>query len=228
MARYELLNAQDHGILRLCGRSPSEPSLAVIVPSEFASAAAHCPVLFSKDPETGHFYAGALMGFKSGESFLHQIRERTGFEPLSLQRDGFFTIDDDITIDRDNPRFSDTVGEPLFEDDLSPSPYLRQMQRLIGEFKAGLTAASSFIQQMLDLRLIEAIDIRATFEDGETITLEGLYTVSMDKLQELEEQTITELFRKNYLHLIYSMHISLNQIPVLCRLRNSSIKLEEK
>jgi hypothetical protein len=89
MTTHQLLNPQDHGQLRLSRRTGMEPHFAQIVPSEFVAAAIACPILFSKDPATGAFYAGAVLGLKPEEGALKTIEERGGFEPLSLQRDGF-------------------------------------------------------------------------------------------------------------------------------------------
>jgi len=57
MSSRERLNPRDHGHLRLRPRSGPEPHFVQIVPAEFAPAAACCPIMFSKDPTSGAFYA---------------------------------------------------------------------------------------------------------------------------------------------------------------------------
>ena len=42
--------------------------------------------------------------------------ERGGFNPLMLQRDGFFLSEQHIAIDREHARFSETDGDPLFDE----------------------------------------------------------------------------------------------------------------
>jgi len=221
MTRIEPLNPRDHGGLRLRNRLPPDPGFPLIVPAEFAAAAAACPILFSKDPETGRFYAGALLGFKPGESFLGDIRARTDFEPLSLQRDGFFVSGEHMMIDRDNPRFSELEGEPLFDDALQPGLPLRQMQRVISQLQSGLEASDLFIRQLLELKLIEPVDIDAKFDNGEKLVLEGLYTISLDRLQSLEDASVLALFRNGYLQLIHVVAGSLCQISTLAKHRNA-------
>jgi len=224
MARLELLNSRDHGKLRVQARGPDEPSFVPLVPAEFTAAAACCPILFSKDPETGHFHTGALLGFRPGESFLGDVKARTGFEPLSLQREGFFISGEHLAIDRDHPRFSEDAGDPLFDDDLHPSPWLRHIQRVISALQTGQEASAAFIRHLLDLRLIEPVDIEAAFDNGESLRLEGLYTVSLDALQTMDDAAILALFRSGHMQLIHSMAGSLAQIGILARHRGRCIK----
>ena len=75
----------------------------------------------------------------------------------------------------------------------------------------------------MELRLLEPIDISLRFDDGENLQLEGLYTVSLDSIGELDDSTALSLFRKGYLQLAYAMSGSLRQIPVLAHRRNQRL-----
>ncbi|HEY0687331.1 MAG TPA: SapC family protein [Steroidobacter sp.] len=220
MATHELLNPQDHAHLRLLPRQGAEPHFVQIVPGEFVSAAVACPVLFSKDPATGAFYAGAALGLKPGEGALKSTQDRGGFEPLALQRDGFFIAEDRIAIDRSNPRFSETEGEPLFDSAQQPSTALRRIQRALRHLHEGIAQTAALVRELMDLKLIEPIDISLSFDNGERLTLEGLYTVSRDALRDLPDADVLRLFRTGHLQLAYAMTGSLNQLPVLAHLRN--------
>ncbi len=223
MPRYEPLNPQAHGHLRLRQRTGTDPHFVQIVASEFPAAAVSSPILFTKDPEKGNFYAGALFGFKPQEPAIKSAAERGGFVPLGLQREGFFTSGENIVIDLDSPRFSDSEGEPLFDESQQPSPPLRHMQRLLGELHKGLDATAAFIQALVELRIVEPIDVALRFDDGEKISLEGLYTVSLDSLHALDDEQALRLFRAGYLQLAYMAAGSLNQIGVLAQLRNKRL-----
>lgn len=220
MPRFEPLNPKDHGRLRVCARNGSDPHFAQIVASEFAAAAASSAILFTKDPEKGTFYAGAMFGFKPTEPALKNASERGGFEPLSLQREGFFISEERIVIDRDHPRFSDTEGDLLFDELQEPSVRLRQMQRVLGQLHAGLETTNVFIRALIDLKLIEPIDVSLTFDDGERLTLQSLYTVSLDSLHALDDAAAVRLFRAGHLKLAYTQAGSIHQIGVLAGLRN--------
>jgi hypothetical protein len=224
MTNIELLNAQNHRHLRLGPTSGAAPHFVQIVTGEFAEAAASCPILFTKDAATGNFYAGAMFGFKPGESFLEDVTARGGFRPLSLQRDGFFVSGEHIAIDRNNARFSETEGEPLFDEAGHPSVCLRQIQRVLGQLQAGIEATSVFIRALSDLKLIESIDVSLTFDGGELMTLQGLYTVSLDAIREVDDAAAMRLLRSGHLQLAYTMNASLKQIPILAQLRDRALR----
>jgi len=225
MTNLELLSPQSHRHLRLRSSAQDRPHFVQIVAGEFAMAAASCPVLFTKEASTGKLFAGAMFAFKPGESFLYEEVERLGFSPLGLQRDGFFISGQQIVIDRNNARFSDTEGEPLFEGTSQPGVALRRIQRTLGQLKAGLEMTDRFIQALLELKLIEPIDISLNFDTGgERLTLQGLYTVSLDGLRTLSDATAGRLLRAGHLQLAYTMNASLQQIPVLARLRDQAIR----
>ena len=221
--RAELLNAEDHAKLRLAGSSGAVPHFIQIVLSEFRVAAASCPVVLTKDATTGEFYAGAMLGFKPGEALRTTVGERAGFEPLNLIRDGFFVSGERIAIDRDNPRFSETSGDPMFGEDQQPSPQLRRVQRALGELHEGIARTQQFIQALNALKLIEPIDVSLKFDSGEHLSLQGLYTVSMDGLRALPDAEVVKLVRSEYFQLACVMNVSLTQISALAHVRSQRV-----
>jgi hypothetical protein len=223
MSSLERLNPQDHGHLRFYPRSGPEPHFVQIVPAEFAAAAACCPILFSKDSSSGAFYAGAMLGLKPGESALKDVADRGGFEPLTLQRDGFFISGEHIAIDRGNPRFSESEGEPLFDEALQPSVSLRRIQRVLRQLHEGMAQTDAFVRNLVELKLVEPIDVSLSFDNGERLTLQGLYTVSRDALRDVGDAEIVRLFRSGHLQLALTMAGSLNQLRILAQLRNRRI-----
>jgi len=218
--RLERLNAQDHGHLRLRPRTDPEPHFIQLVPAEFAAAATCLPVLFSKDPASGAFYPGVMLGLKPDEAPLRDVAERGGFEPLHLQRDGFFVSGEHILIDRANPRFSESEGEPLFDEASQPSTCLRRIQRVLGHLHEGAAQSAAFVRSLVDLKVVEPINVTLSFDNGERLTLQGLYTTSKDVLRELGDADVLRLFRSGHLQLAYAMAGSINQIRLLAQLRN--------
>ena len=111
----------------------------------------------------------------------------------------------------------------MFEGDGTPSNALRKVQRTIGQLATGVKATESFIQELLKLDLIEPVDISLEFDDGERLSLEGLYTVSRDNMNELGDDQIVALFRSGYLQAALTMASSLQQVSVLARRRNDRL-----
>jgi hypothetical protein len=219
--QLETLSATAHGPLRVKKWRGAKPHFVQVVASEFAAAAATCPLFVVKNGETGMFYVGAMFGFKAGEDLLTDREgESDAFQPLDLERHGFYIAGDDIAINPDDPRFSLTEGEPLFDEEGLPATQLRYIQRVLATLNSGIVETDAFLAVMLERKLIEAIDVSLRFDDGETLTLDGLYTVSLDALKALDEATIVDLFRRGYLQLAYTIAGSLRQVPLLARRRN--------
>ena len=217
------LDARGHADVRLSIHPPEIPHFVEITVDEFAVAAATCPILLAKNPDTGAFYAGALFGFKPGENLLRGPDDRPPvYVPLDRQRAGFYVSGEHIAIDLDNPRFTSagSDSELLFEGSGQPGPILRQIQRLLGQLVRGKRETDAFIARLLELKLVEPIDVSLQFDDGERLVLDGLYTASLDALHDLDDQEVLELFRKGHLQLIYALSVSLRQIAVLAERRN--------
>jgi hypothetical protein len=223
--QLELLSSEAHKNLRMrIEPAGPHPHFVPIVLSEFAAAASSCPVFFAKDAATGEFYAAALFGFEPGELLVEFAAQgRASFQPLDLQRQGFFASEQNIALDPSHPRFGAGATVALFEEDGTPSNALRKIQRIIGQLAAGIEATHSFIRELLRLKLLEPIDISLKFDDGASLSLDGLYTVSRDGLNDLDDSAILTLFRSGYLQAALCVNFSLNQVAILAQRRNERL-----
>jgi hypothetical protein len=221
-----ILNSQTHRALRVMAgpsaRHGDSQRFVSVVVKEFPNLVAHYPLFFAKDSETGAFYCGAMLGFDAGENlFLHENGEgQDAYRPLNLQRGPFYVAGNDLAIDLDNPRVGAEGGQELFTADGEPTPYLESIRYAFRELKPGQEMTKVFIDTLLGLKLIEPIDINVGFDDGTKRDLQGLYTISQDTLRALPDETVLSLFRRGYLHLIYLMVASLQQVPVLAQKKN--------
>ncbi len=228
MTQIAVLNTHTHKDLRVRAQASAslgdDQRFVAVVVSEFPFLAVHCPILFSKDAESGRFYAGAMLGFDPGENlFLSGDQGFDAYRPLNLQRAPFFTAGDDLAIDLESPRISKTDGERLFGDDDAPTPYLLSIMATFQELKPGMEKTRAFIAKLLELKLIEPITIDLAFDDGTRRMVEDVYTIDQDALQGLADAAVLDLFRRGYLHLIYLMIASLKQVPVLARRKNQRL-----
>lgn len=224
MAHLEVLNILNHAALRVARADAGHRHFVPVVAAEFESVAARFPILFCKNSETGAFYAGAVLGFKPGENLAHDSADAQGANRLfDVVRDGFFVSGEDIAIDPAHPRLVGNVGEPLFESDGRPSAVLRSVQAALRNLHFGLAETDALISRLLSLKLVEPIDVSFSFDDGERLVLDGLYTISRDALAELTDDVVLGLFRTGALAQIYSMIASLQHFPRLARLRNDRL-----
>ena len=223
MTKFEVLNYEDHRRLRLRLQHENGPHFVQIIISEFAAAAASWPILLTKDSETGAFFPGIVCGLKAGECMLTDVSDQGGYQPLNALRDGFYISGERIIIDRANHRVSESEGEPLFDSSKQPTANLQQIQHVLGLLHAGADPTNKFVGALAALKLIEPIDISLRFDDGEKLNLQGLYTVSLDALRELDDAAVVRLFRSGDLQLAFAMIGSLKQIEILAYRRNRTL-----
>ncbi|MHA6718844.1 SapC family protein [Sphingomonas sp. RS6] len=227
MDNWETLNVESHGALRLSQAPDATRHFAQIVADEFVSAAHDHPIFFTKHLETGAFYAGVVLGLQPNESLSYADGRLTGYRPADLERQGFYVVEDRIVIDRDHPVFAADKavdrGDRLFEDDGEPSAALRRVQRALATLQRGLPATDAAIRRLLERRLLEPIDIDLNFDDGSHIQLDGLYTISLDRLHALDDAAVIDLFRHGDLQLAYAQASSITHVRRLARRYNDRL-----
>jgi hypothetical protein len=225
MTNITVLNSQDHRTLRVQpGASPrfgDDKRFVAVIVGEFPFAAAHYPILLTKDAQTGGFLVGAMLGFDDGENLFLNDKGMESYRPLNLQRGAFFTAGSDLAIDLDHPRIGG--GELLFNETGEPAPYLQRVMSLFRDLVPGSEATRAFIETVIRLKLVEPIDISASFDDGGKRTLTDLYTINQEALRALPDDAALDLFRKGYLQLIHLMIGSLKQIPALAQRKNQRL-----
>ena len=225
MTNVVLLDSRSHRKLRVHARpAPAygdDQRFVAVVLNEFPRLALSYPILFSKDADTGQFYCGAMMGFDSGENlFAEDQRSSSAYRPLNLQRGPFLTAGSDLAIDLDHPRVSPAGDQELFTEAGEPSAYLQSIMGLMRELRPGLEQTRIFIETLVSLQLIEPMTITARFDDGSKREFTGLYTVNRDRLAELPDAAVVDLFRRRYLELIYLLLSSLNHVAELAQRKN--------
>lgn len=228
MANVAILNSEAHR--ELCVKTDCAAHLGdavrfvPIVVSELAHLVLQYPVFFSKDADTGGFYCGAMMGFDEEENlFLGKRAPLDAYRPLNLQRGPFFTAGNELAIDLDHPRVNLAQGQPLFTPSGSASPYLDSIVATMRALTTGAAATKTFIDTLLQHKLIEPIALDLGFDDGTRRDVVGLYTVSQDSLQQQPDIIVTDLFRRGYLKLIYLMIASVGNVNGLAQMKNRAL-----
>ncbi|MBN9590025.1 MAG: hypothetical protein BGN85_02310 [Alphaproteobacteria bacterium 64-11] len=226
MTNVTLLNNYAHRGLKVqagaSARFGDNQRFVPVILGEFPFLAVHYPILLTKDSNTGVFFVGAMLGFDEGENLFLDGRGMQTYRPLNLQRGPFFTAGSDLAIDLDSPRVGET-GTALFTEAGEPSRYLQGIMALFRDLTRGIDLTKAFVDALLRLKLVEPVDITVSFDDGGKRTLTGLYTINQDSLRALDDATVIDLFRREYLHLIYLMIASLKQVAVLARMKNDAL-----
>jgi len=222
MPAWEMLNDEAHAGLRVSRSIDGARHFAQIVADEFLPAAPHFPILFTKHPETGAFYAGVVMGLEPGRNLLTMNDSLPDYRPADLERQGFFINDGQLVIDREHPAFAGGEGQRLFDED-GAAPALRRVQQALHRLQTGIPETDAIIGRFLAHGLLEPIDVTMNFDDGQQLRLDGLYTISLDALHALPDAAALDLFRRGDLQLAYAQTGSVRHLRTLGRIHNGRL-----
>ncbi|MGB5411943.1 MAG: SapC family protein, partial [Woeseiaceae bacterium] len=94
MSQHEVLNKEKHRGLRIkTGYSAALGDAVMYVmtyPMEFRDVQSCYPILFTKDPNTGGFFAAAILGFETDQNlFLQENGWDASYVPAMVQRQPF-------------------------------------------------------------------------------------------------------------------------------------------
>ncbi|UHQ53752.1 SapC family protein [Microbulbifer sp. YPW16] len=240
MAKAVPLNSVEHKDLRVITERAEEYGdnvwYALTFPLEFRSLQAHYPIFFQKHPETGRFFALALLGFREGENlFLEHGKWQASYVPLSIRRQPFLigrqTVTEDgvekqqrvIHIDMENPRVNTERGERLFMEFGGNSPYLDNIGDMLEAIHQGLNAAEGFIDALVEHELLEPFTLEVQLDSGDKNQLVGFYTINEDKLRDLGTDALTSLHKAGYLEPIYMAMASQSNVRQLLEAKNRRV-----
>ena len=222
MPELELLDYQSHSSLRLDLANAGQRHFVQVVSEEIPLAATEYPILFTKNSDTGAFYAGAVMGLEAGTNLFAADGVLPGYRPADLVRQGFFLHEGRIAVAPGDPVFV-PHGKPVFDEQGSATPALQQVQHAMQVLGRGLPETESMIARFVEHRLIEPIDITLDFDDGSRLQLDGLYSTSLDSLHALPDEAALDLFRRGDLQIAYIQAASIHHIRHMARLRNERL-----
>lgn len=223
MPIWEMLSHAQHATLRVSRTQDGERQFAQIVADEFLQAAAYYAILFTKHPETGAFYAGVVMGLEPGSNLMAVGGALPDYRPADLERQGFYITDGRLVVDREHGVFVESDGQLLFDMNGEAALPLKRVQQALHILQTGIPETDALIERFLAHRLLEPIDVTMNFDDGEQLTLEGLYTISLDVLHALPDDVVLDLFRRGDLQLAYAQSGSIRHLRTLGRIRNDRL-----
>jgi hypothetical protein len=233
MSQYETLNTEKHRQLRIKTGYSAELgdglTYVMTYPLEFRDIQSCYPILFTKDPNTGGFFAAAVLGLEPNQNlFLKDDGWDATYVPALVQRQPFLIAtggdgDDKppvVSLDLDHPRVSRDEGEALFTSDGEPSAFLKQKIELLDKLHRGLQHGSGFIDTLLEHQLLEQITLDLAFNDGSKQTLQGFYCIAEEKLYQLKGAALESLNQAGYLQPVFMAVASLSRIRDLIERRN--------
>ena len=233
MSRYEVLNKEKHQQLRVktgYGAALGDAVIYVMTyPMEFRDIQSCYPILFTKDANTGGFFAAAVLGFEADQNlFLLDGGWDASYIPAAVQRQPFLIATggegDDrppvVSLDLNHPRVSRDKGESLFDSEGEPSEFLNQKIALLDKLHSGLQHGVGFVDTLLQHDLLEQITLDIAFNDGSKQTLQGFYCIAEEQLYRLKGDVLESLNQAGYLQPVFMAVASLSRMRGLIERRN--------
>jgi len=232
MSKYEVLNKEKHQQLRIrtgYGAALGDAIMYVIsYPMEFRDIQSSYPILFTKDPTTGGFFAAAFLGFEVDQNlFLRNGGWDAAYVPAMLRRQPFLigvgNSDNEtpvVSLDIDHPRVSHDEGDALFDATGAPTEFLRRKIELLERVHRGLQHSKGFIDTLLAHQLLEQITVDITFDDSSIKSLQGFYGIAEERLYELKGPVLESLNQAGYLQAIFMVIASMSRMRDLIERRN--------
>ncbi|MCJ7590690.1 MAG: SapC family protein [Woeseiaceae bacterium] len=233
MSQYEVLNKDKHRQLRIktgYGAALGDAVMYVMTyPMEFRDIQSCYPILFTKDSNTGGFFAAAVMGFEADQNlFLQDYGWDAAYIPAMVQRQPFLIAtggESDnatpvVSLDLDHPRVSQDEGEALFDIEGDATEFLNQKIALLDKLHRGLQHSSGFIATLLQHELLEQITLDIAFNDGSKKSVQGFYSIAEERLYQLKGDVLESLNQAGYLQPVFMAVASLSRMRDIIERRN--------
>lgn len=200
--------------------------------NELVRALAEFPVFFTRpekasDEGIERWSLSAMMSITAGQN-LYVVDDAWDavYLPSAMRTYPLFLMQSSngkksysVGIDPTSKAFADD-GEPLFDEEAKPTPLLNQMTAQLDADINNEILTYKFVQQLLELELIQEIKLSIIFADNTKHTLRGLHTINEVKFHELSDESTLALKRKGFLAPIYAMLFSTYQLNALIKRHN--------
>jgi hypothetical protein len=200
-----------------------------LVAQEFGFASANFPVMFVKDPNNGEFRSVGILGVEEGENLVFTPEKvNATYIPMDIQRYPFAVARDDenqrlvLCVDVKSDLLADE-GEAIISEDGTLGARAERSQEIMKQYVEQEAVTRELLRVLDEYELIAPAQVRVTLE-GESRLLNGLYRVDDKKVQELSDDKVLELHRRNYFPAIFAHLQSLAQLQVLIDLKAAQQK----
>ncbi|MCG8415652.1 MAG: SapC family protein [Pseudomonadales bacterium] len=213
-ANLKVINSGDYSRFK-------NQNLIPIVSRDFFILASEFPCVFVTNQDSEEFMPVAIMGLREGQNLYCQqepypaqvIPVGFGNAPFAIaaadaQRDQFVVL-----VDEDSHLLSETEGQALFDENGEKTEYMESRVE-------GLVQAAQQREQTIQIcKLLKEKNLLATQivqlqhrPDGQRYSIDGIYTVDENKLNELPDEEFLELRKIGLIAMIYAHLTSLQQL----------------
>lgn len=193
-----------------------------LVVAEFEKAAAEYPIVFAGEGEA--LTPAVVVGLRTDENLCVTADGAWDgdYVPAFLRRYPFvfagggegeqFTLCIDTAFEGVNEAGK---GERLFDSDGNRTQYLTTMLQFASDYQTQHAVTRAFTDRLRALDLLEPASATATLADGTRLSLGGFQRVGAERLANLPDAAVVELFRTGMLAVIHAHLASMSRLPNL-------------
>lgn len=201
---------------------------------EFSKVAPTYPIVFLEDPKQDAFKPVALLGLEQGENlFIQDNKWRAAYIPAIIRRYPFVLAGSPegkqytICIDEGSRFVNKEEGQPLFNEDGTPSEALEKVKRYLRELQQMEIFTTQFTCYLSEKNLFTPINMNLRV-NKEIKSMTGAYIVNEDRVNNLSDETFLEMRKKRYLPVIYAHLGSLGQMERLIGFKDAGVAATQK
>jgi hypothetical protein len=233
MTRRVPVDNVEHARLRIVERASDDARVnqALVIPAEFEQLQREYPILFRRD-EDGDFQAVAILGLDRGENlFLSDGTWTARYVPATLRRGPFLLAVSDeaeqgdatLAIDLDDPRVSESEGDPLFLSHGGAAPVLQRAGEALRTVHEGLAQSRAMFALFTELQLIAPVEVDVDLGDGTHYKLADFFTISNEGFAALGGEALERMNRAGLLAAAIHVRSSLGNINRLVELKTRKL-----
>jgi hypothetical protein len=222
MPRIAILDPAEHRHLRVwLGRGVQfgeDVHFVPITANELPQAAVEFPLYLVKDPGTGKFGLGALLGLSPRHNaYLDGSVWRTRYLPLHIRRQPFLVSEQRegegaVAIDLDSNRVGIESGERLFTDAGDPTVAFKRIQEILVSIMQATRPTAAFVDALIAARLVRRVELSDDDLPGDQVAFDGLYRIDTAALRGLRGERLERMHEAGHLfgaHLLIASQANL-------------------
>jgi hypothetical protein len=225
-SQLEALDRQRHRELRLdpsSGYGFARTTIsAAIVCAEFAEAAHTYPIVFVPTADGSLMQPVAALGVRNDENLFIDAQNRwdAAYVPALVRRYPFTAAPDAdnklvACIDAGSTWLGTQSGERLFDEAGEPTQLTKDAIAFLDQLQSENTVTQQFGALMKDSGLLQEMESSMPLADGTRLQVAGFQAVNEQRLRELPDAKVNELFKNGALALIYLHLFSLRNFQQL-------------
>jgi hypothetical protein len=203
-------------------RVASKLNAMFVAAAEFGDVCREFPIVFvkaGKEPDGSDAIAPiAVFGLSQNQNlYLAGERWRAMYMPAVLRAYPFCIarIDEQrfaICVDMAFSGANQADGQPLFNEDGSQAPLLKEMQAHLETLESEIQRTRLVGKRLLELDVLREMRFDATLPDGRQHTVDGFLTVDDEKMTKLPDSVVGELHRSGVLGLVHLHWVSMGNM----------------